>query len=316
MSSAPRTRGDVRVGRDEGPEVEALVPGLEAVALDDLVGLLAGQALPGQGQEDALGEDEAAGRADVGLHPVRDGRPSSPMMSASSASRKSVRMNESGKMTRSAEEWEMSRSCQRATFSRPTWALARTRRARPGDPLAADGVLLVGHRRGALLALGERLFELEDLGPLEVADLDGELLDRGGEEGQGREDLGVAVALEDLGRDLGRPEPELLQGHRPRPAGRGGCRSRPSPRSGRRRSSRRARLEPADVAPDLLVPDEELEAEGHGLGVDAVGPADADGLPVLEGLASSGAARKARRSPRTISSDSLMSRDRAVSTTS
>ena len=54
-------------------------------------------------------------------------------------------MVESGRMTRSAEEWEMSRSCQRATFSKATWALARITRARPEICSRGDGVALVGH---------------------------------------------------------------------------------------------------------------------------------------------------------------------------
>ena len=44
------------------------------------------------------------------------------------------------------------------------------------DPLGADRVALVGHRRGALLAGGERLLDLAHLGALQVADLGGEAL--------------------------------------------------------------------------------------------------------------------------------------------
>ncbi len=111
-------------------------------------------------------------------------------------------------MTRSAEEWEMSRSCQRTMFSRADLGVGPDEAGQARDPLRADGVLLVGHRRGPFLALGEGLLDLADLGPLEVTDLDGELLDGRGEQGQGGEDLGVAVPLEDLGRDLGRREAE------------------------------------------------------------------------------------------------------------
>ena len=46
--------------------------------------------------------------------------------------------------TRSADEWEMSRSCQRATFSRPTSEFARTTRARPQIRSATTGFRLCG----------------------------------------------------------------------------------------------------------------------------------------------------------------------------
>ena len=187
-------------------------------------------------------------------------------------------------MTRSAEEWEMSRSCQRGMFSRATWTLPRTRRARPGDPLAADGVLLVGHRGRALLALGERLLELEDLAPLEMPDLDGELLERRGDEGQRGDDFGVAVALQDLGRDRGGLEAELRRASHLDP----GVEVDVGPDRARDPADAddlEGPVDPVEVALDLLVPDEELEPEGDRLGVDAVGPAHADRLLVLEGLA-------------------------------
>jgi hypothetical protein len=41
----------------------------------------------------------------------------------------------------------------------------------PGDALAHDRILLVRHRRRALLAAGERLERLAHLSALEVADL-------------------------------------------------------------------------------------------------------------------------------------------------
>src|SRR3712207_7848294 len=53
-------------------------------------------------------------------------------------------MVESGRTTRSAEEWEMSRSCQRALFSKPTAALARRMRAIPERRSARMGLRLWG----------------------------------------------------------------------------------------------------------------------------------------------------------------------------
>ena len=62
-------------------------------------------------------------------------------------------MKLSGRITRSTDECEMSRSCQSAMFSSAAIALPRITRARPVDLLAADRIALVRHRRGALLAL-------------------------------------------------------------------------------------------------------------------------------------------------------------------
>ena len=69
------------------------------------------------------------------------------------------------------------------------------------DLLAADRVALVRHRRRALLARRERLLDLADLGLLQPADLERELLERRGGDGERRQQLGVAVALDDLRRD-------------------------------------------------------------------------------------------------------------------
>ena len=73
------------------------------------------------------------------------------------------------------------------------------------------GFLLVGHRRRALLAPPEALFRLADLGPLPVAGAERDLLDRGAEQGQRAEDLGVAIAPDNLGRDGLGPEPERAE---------------------------------------------------------------------------------------------------------
>ena len=80
----------------------------------------------------------------------------------------------------------------------------------PGDVLRQHRVALVRHGRGALLALGEELLGLQHLGALQVADLGGEPLDRGGDDAERREIHGVAVARDDLGRDRLDREPHRL----------------------------------------------------------------------------------------------------------
>src|SRR2546422_6618336 len=97
------------------------------------------------------------------------------------------------------------------------------------DLLAPDRVALVGHRGRALLTLGEWLFDLADLRLLQAADLEREFLERRAGDCDGREELGMAVALDhlrshrrglevetpaDLGFDGGRPVPEGGHGAR------------------------------------------------------------------------------------------------------
>src|SRR6266705_1237355 len=49
-----------------------------------------------------------------------------------------------GDLARAPEEWLISRSCHRATFSRAASALVRTRRARPQMRSASSGLRLCG----------------------------------------------------------------------------------------------------------------------------------------------------------------------------
>jgi hypothetical protein len=79
------------------------------------------------------------------------------------------------------DEWEMSRSCQSATFSSRR-ARARGRRARARRSARRRRDSLVRHRRRALLAAAERLLHLADLGAREVPDLEGEGVERGGDD--------------------------------------------------------------------------------------------------------------------------------------
>ena len=69
----------------------------------------------------------------------------------------------SGSTTRSTELWEMSRSCQSATSSRPADEVAAQHPGQAAQPLGQDRVALVGHGRAALLARLERLLDLADL---------------------------------------------------------------------------------------------------------------------------------------------------------
>ena len=150
------------------------------------------------------------------------------------------------------------------------------------DALGGDGVALVGHRRAALLPLGEGLLGLPHLGALQVAQLGGEPVERARRHGQRRDQLGVAVAGDHLRRRRLRAEPELRHDlrleigreHRVRPD----------------RSGELADADPGERVREALlvaaalegVPGE-LQAERRRLGVDAVRAPDAERVGVLDG---------------------------------
>src|SRR3954453_18848075 len=73
----------------------------------------------------------------------------------------------------------------------------------PDDLFGANRVALVRHRRRALLPLAERLLDLADFGFLQPANLEIELLQRGAGEGDRRQQLRMAIALDHL-RGYGR----------------------------------------------------------------------------------------------------------------
>ena len=85
-------------------------------------------------------------------------------------------------------------------------AAQHARQAR--DLLALDRVALVGHRRGALLAGAKGLLGLAHLGALEVADLGRQALQAGAGERDRAEQLGVAVARDDLRGDVLARQPQ------------------------------------------------------------------------------------------------------------
>ena len=176
----------------------------------------------------------------------------------------------------------MSRSCQSATFSRPTTDAGADDPREAADPLGDDRVALVRHRRRALLPAAERLLNLAELGAGEVADLGREPVERRRAQREGRQELGVPVPRDDLRRDrLGR-EPEALAGDpldlrvaaavRPHRAG-----ELADPHAFERP------LEALAIALELERPPGELGAEGDRLGMDAVRAARHHGLAVLLG---------------------------------
>ena len=144
----------------------------------------------------------------------------------------------SGTITRSTDEWLMSRSCQSATFSRAASAFARTRRARPVTCSQPTGLRLCGMAEQPFWPLAERLLHLAHLRLLQRADLGRELLEAGGHDRERRHHLGVAVALQDLRGDGRGREARAARRPPPRPRAAGARRCRPRPRACPPRSSR------------------------------------------------------------------------------
>ena len=113
----------------------------------------------------------------------------------------------------------MSRSCQRATFSRPAWAYPRSMRASPVIRSEMIGLRLCGIALEPFWPVAERLLDLAHLGALEMADLGGEPLEAAPAIAIARQELGVPVPRNDLRRDVLRAEAELAPGPLPRSAG-------------------------------------------------------------------------------------------------
>ncbi len=71
-------------------------------------------------------------------------------------------------------------------------------------------VALVRHGGRALLAGREELFRFQNLGTLHVADFDGDVFDRRGDDAERREEHGVTVTWDDLRRNRLRDKAELF----------------------------------------------------------------------------------------------------------
>ena len=95
----------------------------------------------------------------------------------------------------------MSRSCHRATFSSHDLRVRSHHAGQSADLLAGDGVALVRHGRRAFLFLAEILFHIANFSALQVTNLDGNLIRRGGDDRRcGGYIERVPVTLDDLRR--------------------------------------------------------------------------------------------------------------------
>ena len=85
-------------------------------------------------------------------------------------------MVESGRITRSTEECEISRSCHSATSSNAACTLARTTRARPQICSQVTGLRLCGMAELPFWPLREILLGLAHFGALQVPHFERDLL--------------------------------------------------------------------------------------------------------------------------------------------
>ena len=207
VSSADRLPARGRLLAQRVTERRAAVPGLHGRRLHQGVRVLAGHPGADQLKQRRRGVDQAPGGVQVGAHPGGvDGQP----LDQPGGQVQHVVGGDGGVGQRDpldARVRDVPLVPQRDALGHRRHVPA-DHPGQPGDPLGADGVLLVRHRRGALLALAERLGQLADLGPLAVPHLqrDG-LADRRGQ-GQRADPLGDAVAHDDLGGHVGGPEAE------------------------------------------------------------------------------------------------------------
>ena len=140
------------------------------------------------------------------------------------------------------------------------------------------------HSAGTLLVFAKRFLDLAHLGPLEMANFRRKLFQGSPNQGQGRDVLGVAVALQGLGRDRGGLQAERRANivfqvgrHIGMGAGRAGDFADCDILAGFGQA--------AAMPAHFVHPYRQFEAEGERFGVHAVGPANHNRIFVLDGLA-------------------------------
>ncbi len=150
------------------------------------------------------------------------------------------------------------------------------------DLLHGDRVALVRHGGAALLTLAERLLGLERIGLLQIADLGSDALAGGRCSGKDAGEVGMMVAADDLrGQrivDQAQVLTDILLDERL-----DGAVGADSTGDGTEGNVLASVLKTVEIALELPGPRAKLHAEGHRLGVDAMGTAGAERVALLEG---------------------------------
>jgi hypothetical protein len=219
---------------DQLAERPAGVPGALGGGLDDPVGVVARPPRLHQGEQRALGIQRTVRRLEVPPHAVGvHGH----ALDHADRERLGIveqdrRVGQGDPLDRGVRDVAL---VPEGDVLEPGLGVAAQQAGDPRYPLCGDRVALVGHRRGSLLPGPERLLGLAQLGALEAAELDREALEAGAREGDRRQELGVAIARDHLGRDLLAAEAEAVE-HAALEVGAGG-------RVGPHRARQRAHLD-------------------------------------------------------------------------
>ena len=274
-------RRDLRICPDEATEVESFVPRPHRVPLHHPIRLVTPESRLDEREQQTLAEEETSRRLEVRAHPLgaHDQPFHQPGESIEHVVDRKERVREHDALGRRVRD--VSLVPERDVLETDVCVPAHEPRE-AADALGDDRIALVRHRRGALLPLRERLLDLPHLGAREVPDLQGEAIERRREDRERREQLGVPVALQDLGRGRGRLQPE---GFAREPLD---LRRRGRVRPDRARQladahSRERAVEPCSIAIELEHPAEKLEPERRRLRVHAMRAPDGHGRTVLFG---------------------------------
>ena len=273
--------GDLGDAGDLVAEDEVLLPGAHGVGLDEAVGVFAAHAGGGEVEQELAGEDEAAGGFEVAQHAlgVDEELGDEVFGFGEEVVGEDGGVGEDDPLGGGVGDVAL---VPEGDVLEGGLGVGADDACEAGDLLAGDGVALVRHGGGAFLFFGEELLDLADLGALEMANLGGDLVERRAEDGERRDVGRVAVALNDLRGDGDGGEAEffadgfLMLGLEVAECADGAGELADAQVFG-------GGVEAGEVALHLGVPEEELEAEGGGLGVDAVGAADDGGVLELDG---------------------------------
>ena len=187
-----RSNSDFVIGPDELAEVTLLVLGAQGLPLDEPVGGVPLEPGLDEPEQHALAEEQPVSGLEVPKHPL--GSDLEALDQPGEAVEHVVERQE-----RVGNDDALCGGVRDVPLVPERDVLEPDERVRPHDPrepaqpLGHDRVPLVRHCGRALLPLAERLDDLGDLRPREVSDLDGEALQRGGDERQSPEQRGVAV---------------------------------------------------------------------------------------------------------------------------
>jgi len=273
--------------RDPGVSLEIVdkptfaAPGGHRAALDEGIGVLARDALLGQGEQNALRMNEAAEAVEIFAHPFRID--DEIFDDARKAMQREIKMDRRVRANPAFNRGMGNIALvpeRHILHGRDDAHAHQTRKA--GEIFGQHRVALVRHRRGAFLAGREILLGFENLRPLKMAYFGCKALDRRGDDAERSEESGVPVARNDLRRDrLDRQAhfPGDMRLNRRIDIGEGADRAGDRANGDFLPSGDKA----PPRAPELGVMARELDAKGRRLGVDPVAAPDRQGHLVLEG---------------------------------